>query len=600
MRDMNAKYLLVSLLIILTASCVRTPLNPTLVELEKMADTMPAVALNSLNCISRDDLSRADNVYYDFLSVKLADKAIIHHTSDSIILPVIDYYSSHGTKDRYAEALYYGGRVYHDIGDYPSAIKYYSAALNMIGDDRKFLMLKSKITAQLAGLLNSMRLFDEACRYINMSIEIDKVLHDTVNLMYDLEVLGFNYINCKNYEAAVSPFKEASALANKLNAMAAIRDSTYLAAIKHYQNESAAAVNLIKNLPLKIDKDFKCNNDTKQLVYSYAADIYRCAGIPDSAYKYALKLVKIKDARNLKKGYLILLSDELKDLVPADSIRTYVNHYTAAVERYLNSRGDANALIQNTQYNYSIVERDKQKALEKKRMIERWLALSVIVLLLAIIAVIYYRDKSNRTLIKLRSALDSSHELRKQLEAGDAKGKNSGPESEPAAESTAGVTAEVIAEMTAEVTTEVGAEVTAKDLRRQLIDELTAVCDSKKKRLPLSPEIRNSQAYAELQEHIKEKRAIPDTSPLWGELHSVIIEASPNFDRRLQLLSPGKIKTDAYRIMLLIKCGVTPTQLCVLIGRAKGTLSTRRRILGLRFTDSEISPTMFDNLIYAL
>lgn len=93
---------------------------------------------------------------------------------------------------------------------------------------------------------------------------------------------------------------------------------------------------------------------------------------------------------------------------------------------------------------------------------------------------------------------------------------------------------------------------------------------------------------------------IPDTSPLWGELHSAILAASPNFDRRLQLLSPGKIKTDAYRIMLLIKCGVTPTQLSFLIVRAKGTLSTRRRILGLKFTDNEISPTMFDNLIYAL
>ena len=296
--------------------------------------------------------------------------------------------------------------------------------------------------------------------------------------------------------------------------------------------------------------------------------------MPDSAYKYALELVKIKDARNLKKGYAILLSDELKDLVPDDSIRSYVHHYEAAVESYMNSRGDANALIQNTQYNYSIVERDKQKALEKKRNVERWLALSVVILLLAIIAVIYYRDKSNRTLIKLRSALDSSRELRKQLETGDAKAKAS----EPLA----------------------AAEVTAEDLRRQLIDELTAVCDSKKKRLPLSPEIRNSRAYEELQEHIVEKRMIPDGSPLWGELHSVIIEASPNFDRRLQLLSQNKIKTDAYRIMLLIKCGVTPTQLVILVGRTKGALSNRRRILGLKFTDSEISAAMFDNLVYAL
>lgn len=592
MRDMKAKYILGALLIILIASCGRTPLNPTLVELEKMADAMPEVALDSLHRISKEDLSRADKVYYDFLSVKLADKAFIRHTSDSLIISVINYYSSHGIKDRYAEVLYYGGRVYHDIGDFPSAIEYYGEALNQIEGNKESLKLKGTIVSQMSSLLNAMRLFNEARRYISMAIEVDKKLNDTVNLMYDLEVLGLNLMNSRNYDAAEHLFRKALNISNKKHHDAALWDSAHIAAVKNYKTETDSAVRFIKNIPHKVMNVDKYDNDTRQLVYSYAADIYRCAGMTDSAYKYALELVKIKDAKNLKKGYAILLSDELKDLVPADSIRPYVHHYEAAVESYMNSRGDANALIQNTQYNYSIVERDKQKALEKKRVIERWLALSVIVLLLAIIAVIYYRDKSNRTLIRLRSALDGSRELRKQLEAGDAKGKDSGPGS--------GLTAEVASEVTSEVEPEATAEVTAEDLRRRLIDELTAVCDSKKKRLPLSPEIGNSRAYAELQEYIKEKRAIPDTSPLWGELHSVIIEASPNFDRRLQLLSPGKIKTDAYRIMLLIKCGVTPTQLSFLIGRAKGTLSTRRRILGLRFTDSEISPTMFDNLVYAL
>lgn len=592
MRDMKAKYILGALLIILIASCGRTPLNPTLVELEKMADAMPEVALDSLHRISKEDLSRADKVYYDFLSVKLADKAFIRHTSDSLIISVINYYSRHGIKDRYAEVLYYGGRVYHDIGDFPSAIEYYGEALNQIEGNKESLKLKGTIVSQMSSLLNAMRLFNEARRYISMAIEVDKKLNDTVNLMYDLEVLGLNLMNSRNYDAAEHLFRKALNISNKKHHDAALWDSAHIAAVKNYKTEPDSAVRFIKNIPHKVMNVDKYDNDTRQLVYSYAADIYRCAGMPDSAYKYALELVKIKDAKNLKKGYAILLSDELKDLVPADSIRPYVHHYEAAVESYMNSRGDANALIQNTQYNYSIVERDKQKALEKKRMIERWLALSVIVLLLAIIAVIYYRDKSNRTLIRLRSALDGSRELRKQLEAGEAKGKDSGPES--------GLTAEVASEATAEVAPEVTPEVTAKDLRRQLIVELTAVCDSKKKRLPLSPEIGNSRAYAELQNYIKEKRVIPDTSPLWGELHSVILTASPNFDRRLQLLSPGKIKTDAYRIMLLIKSGVTPTQLCVLIGRAKGTLSTRRKILGLKFTDNEISPTMFDNLIYAL
>lgn len=52
--------------------------------------------------------------------------------------------------------------------------------------------------------------------------------------------------------------------------------------------------------------------------------------------------------------------------------------------------------------------------------------------------------------------------------------------------------------------------------------------------------------------------------------------------------------------MLLIKCGVTPTQLCFLVGKTKGTLSYQRRMFGLQWLDREIDPRMIDNLIYSL
>lgn len=569
---MNVKYIFGLLLIMLIVGCNRPTPNPTLVGLDKAASVNSRNAFDSLVSISKDELSKADKMYYDFLSVKLADKAIIHHKSDSIILPVIDYYSDHGPKDRYAEALYYGGRVYHNVGDFPLAIKYYGEALRHVGENKESLKLKGNIVSQMSSLLNAMRLFNEARRYIKMAIDVDNMLNDTINLMYDLKVLGFNYINIKNYDEAEKVFRRAISIADRKAPLEAMMDSVYLASIKNYKMEHDSAVLIIRGIPWRVGTVL--NDDQKQFVYSSASDIYRCEGMPDSAYKYALELVKIKDAKNLKKGYLILLSNELKDLVPADSIRSYVRHYTAAVESYMNSRGNANALIQNTRYNYSIVERDKQKALENKRTAERWLAISIIVLLVAVIAVIYYCDKSNRTLIKLRTALDNSRELRKQLEEESAKAENA--KAQPVTEHS------------------------AANLRRQLIAELTAVCDSKKKRLPLSPVISGSPAYAELQEYIKENKVIPDASPLWGELRSAVLAASPNFDQRLQLLSPDKIKTDAYHIMLLIKCGVKPGHLSKLIGRAKGSLSSRRSMLGLKFTDSEIGSTMFDNLIYAL
>lgn len=104
---MDTRYALMLMLIILLSGCGETTRNPVLERLDKMAKVNSRVELDSLYSISKDELSKEDKVYYDFLSVKLADKALIHHTSDSIILPVIDYYSSHGPQERYAEALYY-------------------------------------------------------------------------------------------------------------------------------------------------------------------------------------------------------------------------------------------------------------------------------------------------------------------------------------------------------------------------------------------------------------------------------------------------------------------------------------------------------------
>lgn len=84
---MDTRYALMLMLIILLCGCGETTRNPVLERLDKMAKVNSRVELDSLYSISKDELSKEDKVYYDFLSVKLADKAIIHHTSDSIILP---------------------------------------------------------------------------------------------------------------------------------------------------------------------------------------------------------------------------------------------------------------------------------------------------------------------------------------------------------------------------------------------------------------------------------------------------------------------------------------------------------------------------------
>ena len=308
--------------------------------------------------------------------------------------------------------------------------------------------------------------------------------------------------------------------------------------------------------------------------------------MPDSAYKYALELIKIKDAWNLRNGYSILLSSDLKDVVPLDSIRGYADRYETLTEKYMNSNGDRSALIQNSLYNYSVVERDREKALDKKRTLERWLTVSVILILVLTTVVLYYRNRSNKTRLELHQALERWRSLAKQLDR-----EHDEAQKQSMAEEQTKAQVENLSSPDRE---------SVESLRDRLANELSTLCRSRKNRQPLSPLIAESEAYAALQDYIREENTIPDSSPLWDELRKAISKASPDFDERVRLLSGGRPKDLGYRLMLLIKCGVTPTQLCFLVGKTKGTLSYQRRMFGLQWLDREIDPRMIDNLIYSL
>ena len=143
----------------------------------------------SLENISADSLNEAERNFRSFLLIKAADKAYITHTNDSAYLGVKDYFSKHH-EELYPEVLYYGGRVYSDIGDYPTALRYFNEALEKLEDSEKNLALKATINSQTGSLLNEIRMYDQANMFVDEAIRIDRLLKDTLELIYDLQLAG--------------------------------------------------------------------------------------------------------------------------------------------------------------------------------------------------------------------------------------------------------------------------------------------------------------------------------------------------------------------------------------------------------------------------
>lgn len=165
-------------------------------RLARIAGTVsdsPEEALASLDSISQEELSDADRHFHDLLTIKARDKAYITHTSDSTVLSVIDYYSSHDKDGLYPEALYYGGRVYSDMGDYPTALDYYHKALNRLPNNQSNNKIRGCIIGNIGWLLDKLRLRSQAIPYFKEVIRIDSLSKDTIHYAYDSLWLGGIY-----------------------------------------------------------------------------------------------------------------------------------------------------------------------------------------------------------------------------------------------------------------------------------------------------------------------------------------------------------------------------------------------------------------------
>ena len=566
--------------LLLIPGCSEPGHDGRLTRIEETIPESPEEALSCLDSINYESLTDADKQYFDFLTIKSQDKAFIRHTSDSLILKVIEREDKNTNKERYAETLYYGGRVYHDLGDLPTALNYYQNALDLLAEEGGDISLRGSILSQIGDLLNTLRLHEQAIPYVEEAIMSDSESKDSVNLMYDTELLGSIHLHVKNYDSAELLFNKSKELAKETALADTARHNLYLAAIKYYKGQIDSALNLIRPTMLKID------SVSRNTALAYACHIYRQASIPDTALMYAYELLHSKNPHNRQTGYQILLSDELKDYIPSDSIVRYACDYRDIVESYLNQNGNQAALIQNSFYNYQLHQRGKLKAEAANKRLFNWLGGFLLAILILSIYALYLKNKNKSQLVELHEAINIVNTLQRELHVtrdncDDSSGsvQISSPES---------------------AISQDRHSPNIQDLRVRLREELLSIRSMGNQSYSVSPIILESQAYEKILEYIKEDRIIPDKNPLWVELEEVVLKSSPQFKYRLNLLTGGKLKPSDFHLALLIKCGISSTNISALVGRAKSTVAYRKDALGFKVFDQKMGTGVIDDIIRLL
>lgn len=566
------KRILIGILAIclLMSGCSEAEHDARLKEIAEIVSDSPQEALSSLDSIDSQKLSESYRHYYDLLTIKAKDKAYIQHTSDSLILDVISYYENNPQSSLYAEALYYGGRVYSDIGDAPTALQYFHKALDNIPEGSQSLNLKARVLSQTGGLLQDISLYDEAIPYIEKSLKICELNKDTTNIVYELQLLGGTYLRARKYRLAEYYFNRAIEMSSNLPISFKAKSKMYLADVKYQVGQLDSALILIRNTPDLV------NPIARNRALSTASDIYLAKGLLDSAYMYAHELINSPDSNNKVIGYQNLLLPELQKFIPLDTIYQYIDEYRGLLENYYDSNESQLAMNQHNFYNYQLHEREKQSAQKEKDKFLGWLYIISIVAVILVITVLALNINRKKQQLRLHEALDNISELKSSLNNNSS--ADSG-ESEPK---------------------DIAKETTTESLRNRLRSELLGIYNKDKKQVEITSAILKSEAYKELQSYVAGGKIIPLDSQLWEQVESAVIESSSNFKYNLQLLTGGNLSSQDYRMALLIKCGITPTQMISLLGRTKGTVSYRREALCYKVFDQKLGSKVIDGIIRLL
>lgn len=586
---MRQSYKIVSILLIIfpvlfLPACVKETVSDKLNDIDTLSESDPKSAISALSEIRPSELNEKDRKYYDLLCIKVDDKNYKRHSSDSLITGVLEYYQDHPDEEKCAEILYYAGRVYSDIRDYPTALRYFEEALDTLRGGAFDESLLTSVLSQSARLLKKQGLNEEGISNIEECILIEEQHKDSLNLMFNYELLGQMAADSKDYGKSDYAYKKALDIALRLNNGYVYRETAHLAALKEYEEKYDSAVMLIRGIPDKID------SLSKPMAIARAAGIYFHAGIPDTAAMYAKQLITLGDVLNLKNAYYYLSNPRLRDYVPKDSISSYIDKYQYYTEEYMRTNSDRAALIQNSQYNYQNHVRDKIKALKTR---DNWIitaAILAVLMLMAVIICLVLNIRNKRTLIKLLVSNQNVITLKNSLSERENTISKMNQEFDVA----------IAAALSPDITLLKKYNLNIEQIRNSILATCNEICGDLSQCIPVSQEILKSNAYTELRKRVNEKATITDFDNFWIELRDCISNAYPQLFDKLNLLAGEDLKVEQINLLLLLKCGLKPSEIEKVLALGSSGITSSRKRLSVKLFGVKLEPAVFDRLIRML
>lgn len=582
-------YSLVLLGITVLASCSGGKQETRFQHIEEIMTEDPERAYMMLDSIDEESLSRSEARHRDLLITKAADKAYFKHESDSVILRAVEYYSAHPEGTLYSEALYYAGRVNSDKGDYPKALGYYHDALENFPTNADNKDLLANILSQTGRLLNSLRLYKEAISYVKRSLQVNKSLNRISKCVYDIQLLGGIYMRSKNYAEAEKYFRMAIRLGNNVSESTNAKSMMYLAAIKYYTGQLDSALLLIRNSMDKVSPVVRNN------ALAYASEIYHAAGKTDSAYLFAKELIGQESPLNKETGYLVLLSPETKCYSDDSTINRYVAEYTELLEQSLDKNSDHQSIIQKSYYNYEDHEKGRVKAEERQKRLGIYLLISLIAVAVFVLFIFWQKYRNHKNLLKIQLLLDKLNTLNQLIQR-----KENNPATKECTDCEEIECRNDEKENKIEIEEnkdQLRSKNDLKELKEVLKTELLNLYEKSENETTPDMSAIDPDAYLILMDYIEKDKILLEDDGLWERLEESVLVTYPSFKKNLLILTDGRSTRLDLQTCILIKFGITTTQMMKLLGRSKGAIISRRQYLGKKIFGMDTGIKLVDGVI---
>lgn len=398
--------------------CGRPALHADLDRADSLACVDPGQAMRLLDSLAPAAVKgpRSVAMRHRLLTVKAADKAYIVHTSDSILRPALDYYAARPADTLRPEALYYAGRVFSDMGDFPRALDYFGRALVATPPGRN-LRRSAIIHDQMRSLYARQFLYDRELSHARASLDLAVQSGDTFSIIQGWTIVAGAYQSLRKPDSAAVNYRRAALLAEEYGD-SQTTDNLNLQLIRFYSEIDSfdRADSILRyHFPTHIYYDEVLNRNS--ILSGYYLERQQW----DSCMYYANMEIACERPYSRMFGHDCLAEYYTAHNKP-ESALVHMNIYHRMLDSLRRVENQALMLRVDAAYNYSLRERDAERLAAENARRRMWIVIlaSCALIIAAVAALLLYRQRLRqleltRELERVRLIIASNERLEHRI-----------------------------------------------------------------------------------------------------------------------------------------------------------------------------------------